>query len=139
MKKVIRLTENDLIRVINKVIQEQQAVSGLLDKLEDVPSVEVGWLNKFLKMRKFEFGKFAREFNAKHVTNPRPIVDTLKSMGCKNFKTCLDELKEYEFNLEKSTRKLGQEMDDEVRDRLDFLYKVFDYFANFKPNQPPLK
>ena len=90
-------------------------------------------------MRKFEFGKFAREFNAKHVTNPRPIVDTLKSMGCKNFKTCLDELKEYEFNLEKSTRKLGQEMDDEVRDRLDFLYKVFDYFANFKPNQPPLK
>jgi hypothetical protein len=139
MKKVIRLTENDLVRVINKVIQEQQAVSGLLDKLEDVPSVEVGWLNKFLKMRKFEFGKFAREFNAKHVTNPRPIVDTLKSMGCKNFKTCLDELKEYEFNLEKSTRKLGQEMDDEVRDRLDFLYKVFDYFANFKPNQPPLK
>jgi hypothetical protein len=139
MKKVIRLTENDLIRVINKVIQEQQAVSGLLDKLEDVPSVEVGWLNKFLKMRKFEFGKFAREFNAKHVTNPRPIVDTLKSMGCKNFKTCLDELKEYEFNLEKSTRKLGQEMDDEVRDRLNFLYKVFDYFANFKPNQPPLK
>jgi hypothetical protein len=139
MKKIIRLTENDLIRVINKVIQEQQAVSGLLDKLEDVPSVEVGWLNKFLKMRKFEFGKFAREFNAKHVTNPRPLVDTLKSMGCKNFKTCLDELKEYEFNLEKSTRKLGQEMDDEVRDRLDFLYKVFDYFANFKPNQPPLK
>jgi hypothetical protein len=139
MKKVIRLTENDLVRVINKVIQEQQAVSGLLDKLEDVPSVEVGWLNKFLKMRKFEFGKFAREFNAKHVTNPRPIVDTLKSMGCKNFKTCLQELKEYEYNLRNSTRRLGQEMDNEVGDRLDFLYKVFDYFANFKPNQPPLK
>jgi hypothetical protein len=140
MKKVVRLTESDLIRVIEKVIREQEkqpSVNTLLNKLDDVPTEVPGWLNNFLKMKKPEFNKFVSLYKTNRVRTPTPIFETLKSMGCKDFKTCLNELEKYKHQLRSSYRRLNQDVDSDIENRLNFLYEVLEYTTKIK--QPPLK
>jgi hypothetical protein len=116
MKKVIRLTENDLVRVIKRVIQEQQAVHKLLDKLSDMPVNKLSdvpeaplWLNNLLQLEESEFSKY---------NEPEHFRDYLRKMGNKDLKIYHDELRRYVLDLQNSLSKLNKEIDVNTYSRL---------------------
>lgn len=141
MKKVIRLTESDLIRVIKRVINEQEepSVNNVLNNLNRVPTNPPAWLNKFFNLPTQQFNEFTKKskLNLKEPRNHIEILNTLKSIGCVNFEKCFNELNKYRFNLESSYRQLKQEVDNEKLRKIQILLNVLEFFKDYK--QPPLK
>jgi len=60
-KKIVRLTESDLVRIVKRVLREQEEkepqVGDLLDNLEKFPQAPK-WIDTFLKNPIFQFTNY---------------------------------------------------------------------------------
>jgi hypothetical protein len=78
MKKVIKLTENDLIRIVKKVINENQLITESL-------SIEVGLDNNEIKFATPNSKKILNiSKNTKYSKNKHSVVSVTNNKGVKN-------------------------------------------------------
>ena len=129
-KKIIKLKESDLVRIIERVIREEGEefnVGDLLKNLNKFPTAPK-WVDTFLRYEDKIFEKYTRYYD------PSQQIDLLKDLGCTDMNKCLDELNKYGYELNKAYRRVDQELASEMRNRFKALLDMVSKLRDNPPN-----
>lgn len=128
-KKIIRLTESQLVNIIERVIKEEGEefnVGDLLKNLNKFPTPPK-WIDTFLRYEDKIFKKYTR------YSDPSQQIGLLNDLGCTDMDKCLDELNRYGYQLNKAYRRVDQKLASEMRIRFKAL---LDMVSKLRDNPP---
>ena len=136
-KKIVRLTESDLVRIVKRVLIEQgeSQVGDLLSNLDKFPQAPK-WVDTFLKYSDQKFQDYV--LNAPEEKHKAE----LERMGCTDMKKCVDELNRYGYELNKAYKSVDQELAKKMRNRIGALLDMVENLSgksstdNGRPNRP---
>jgi hypothetical protein len=128
-KKIVRLTESDLVRIVKRVLKEQEKepqVGDLLSNLDKFPQAP-NWIDTFLKFQNYEFSKYINDNNRSRQ------MGLLNNLGCTDMKKCVDELNRYGYELNKAYKRVDQELEYEMRNRIGALLNMVEDLRDRPP------
>jgi len=129
-KKIVRLTESDLVRIVKRVLREQEEkepqVGDLLSNLEKFPQAPK-WIDTFLKYPNLQFNKYINDNNRSRQ------MGLLNNLGCTDMKKCVDELNRYGYELNKAYKRVDQELENEMRYKIGALLDMVEDLRDKPP------
>jgi hypothetical protein len=93
-KKVVRLTEEDLVRIVKKVVSEQKEIGS---KIPTIPfPVAPKWLDNVLEMNdnKYRMSLIHKSIEGLH--------ELLKKIGCNDYNSCIKDIREYRHKFKRA-------------------------------------